>query len=77
MDIGGGIAAPGAPGIGAAQVCTLCVKHGMAAAGGFGGELVVKRLESLETFTYRCGSWGRGGVLMYVSSQVAGSGRSS
>ncbi|KAL6784924.1 hypothetical protein ACKKBG_A01700 [Auxenochlorella protothecoides x Auxenochlorella symbiontica] len=52
MDIGGGIAAPGAPGIGAAQVCTLCVKHGMAAAGGFGGELVVKRLESLETFTY-------------------------
>lgn len=69
MDIGGGVAAPGAPGIGAAQVCTLCVKHDMAAAGGFGGELVVKRLDALDAFAFRCGpgsgrgragSWARG-----------------
>lgn len=46
MDLGGSLRGLGSPvpGIGAAQVCTLCVRHGLAVAGGFGGEVVAKRI---------------------------------
>ena len=46
MDLGGSLrgAAAHLPGIGAAKVCTLCVRHGLVAAGGFGGEVVAKRV---------------------------------
>lgn len=52
MDVGGGIGAPGAPGIGPAQVCTACVRYGLAAGGGFAGELVVRRLGAAEEFCH-------------------------
>lgn len=36
------VSRPGAaPGLDAVNVCTLCARHGLVAAGGFGGELVV------------------------------------
>jgi hypothetical protein len=51
MDVSGRApAGAGAPGLGAVQLCTLCVKEGLAAAGGFGGELVARRLGAAEPF---------------------------
>lgn len=44
VDVSGSTAAATAPGIGPVQVCTLAVAHGLLAAGGFGGELLVRRL---------------------------------
>lgn len=37
----------------AAQVCTLCVREGLVAAGGFGGELVARRVGSDAPFACR------------------------
>jgi WD40 repeat protein len=38
------------PGIGSFPVCTLCAKEGLVAAGGFNGELVVRRIGSMRKF---------------------------
>ena len=53
MDVSGGVTGAAAPGLGAVQLCTLCVKGGLVAAGGFGGELVVRRIGAQEKFACR------------------------
>jgi hypothetical protein len=43
LDVSGETSTAVAPGLGPIAVCTLCVGEGLVAAGGFGGELVIKR----------------------------------
>ncbi|PRW20425.1 putative WD repeat-containing -like [Chlorella sorokiniana] len=50
MDVSGGVTGAVAPGIGQVQLCTLCAREGLVAGGGFGGELVVRRIGAAEPF---------------------------
>lgn len=53
FDVSGSVASAVAPGIGPAALCTLCVKNGLVAAGGFNGELLAQRIGSKNTFDAR------------------------
>lgn len=53
MDVSGGVTGAVAPNLGQLQVCTLCAREGLVAAGGFGGELVARRVGSQEPFACR------------------------
>ena len=50
MDVSGLVATSVAPRLGAFPVCTLAARWDLVAAGGFGGELILKRLGSAERF---------------------------
>ncbi|KAL4427141.1 hypothetical protein ABPG77_001145 [Micractinium sp. CCAP 211/92] len=57
MDVSGGVTGAVAPGLGQVQLCTLCAREGLVAGGGFGGELVARRIGSEEKCldgTQRC-----------------------
>lgn len=50
MDVSGGVTGAVAPGLGQVQLCTLCAREGLVAGGGFGGELVARRVGSEDKF---------------------------
>ncbi|KAL4459152.1 hypothetical protein ABPG75_014017 [Micractinium tetrahymenae] len=50
MDVSGGVTGAVAPGLGQVQLCTLCAREGLVAGGGFGGELVARRIGSEDKF---------------------------
>jgi len=53
MDVSGVVSSAIAPGLGQLSLCTLCVKEELIAAGGFGGELIARRVGSDQEFAAR------------------------